>query len=392
MIGGVTPINHLITNEMSDSEQTEKFDREMLKFMKYWDLKGGSFALMRNDSLLYAKGYGYADLEKEQMCEVVNTFRVASVSKLITATAIMRLIEEGRIELDSQVFGEEGILNDPQFLDLKYKNLRSITVEHLLRHTAGFSSPVGDPAFSHHNIARSLDKELPLSVDDLVVYATHNRLKTQPGSSYDYSNLGYIILGKVVEAASGMEYESYVQREVLAKADCHDIYIGMSFPEDRVSYEVQYYEVKEAEPVEAYDGSGREVMKSSGGNNITALEGAGGWVGSPVEILRLVASINGEGSKKDILSKESVGLMTYDSKRDRPMGWASVHGTEWLRSGSMAGTTALIKHQEDGYTWIFVVNSSSWNGHRLSNYMSSNISRYISSVKEWPAQDLFQIR
>lgn len=145
--GSPTPINHLITNEMSDMESTESFDREMLKFMKYWDLKGGSFALMRNDSLLYAKGYGYADVEHEEECEVRHIFRVASVSKLLTATAVMKLIEEGRLSLDAKVFGEGGILRDTMFRDLKYENLGRITVEHLLRHTGGFSSPVGDPAF-----------------------------------------------------------------------------------------------------------------------------------------------------------------------------------------------------------------------------------------------------
>ncbi|MFI3247800.1 MAG: serine hydrolase domain-containing protein [Rikenellaceae bacterium] len=391
--GSPTPINHLITNEMSDMESTESFDREMLKFMKYWDLKGGSFALMRNDSLLYAKGYGYADVEHEEECEVRHIFRVASVSKLLTATAVMKLIEEGRLSLDAKVFGEGGILRDTMFRDLKYENLGRITVEHLLRHTGGFSSPVGDPAFSQYNVSRSLDKELPLTVDDMVLYATRNRLKTAPGSNYDYSNLGYIVLGKVVEEASGMDYEEYLRDEILAPAGCYDMHIGRNFSKDREPNEVQYYEVREAEPVEAYDGSGVMTMKSNGGNNVTTLAGAGGWVASPVEILRLVASINGEGVKRDILSKKTVKTMTYDSsdRRKKPIGWAIVNGSEWLRSGSMAGTTALIKRQKDGYTWVFVTNSSSWNGHRLSNYMSSNITRYISKVKQWPARDLFQI-
>ncbi|MFI3289294.1 MAG: serine hydrolase domain-containing protein [Rikenellaceae bacterium] len=391
-IGGPTPISHLISNEMSDFEQTEKFDSEILKFMKYWDLKGGSFAIMRNDSLLYAKAYGYANLDQEIKCEVKNTFRVASVSKLLTATAIMKLVEDDRLKLNSLVFGEEGILCDTLFSDIKYANTKKITVEHLLRHTAGFSSPVGDPAFFQENISRVLEKKLPLSVDDFVHYAIQNRLKTNPGSSYDYSNLGYIILSKVVEVASGMEYERYMKEEILAAADCHDIYIGRNFSENRQKNEVQYYEVKEAEPVKAYDGSGRMTLKSNGGNNVTSISGAGGWVASPVEILRFVASINGSDVVENILTKESISTMTYDSKRDKPIGWASVSGKEWLRSGSMAGTTALIKQQKNGYTWVFITNSSSWNGHRLSRYMSTNISKYVSNVKEWPKRDLFKIR
>ncbi len=389
-----TPINQLITNSMSDLEQTKSLDRDIETFMRYWGLKGGSFALMRNDSLLYAKGYGYADLENEVKCDVNHLFRVASVSKLFTATAVMKLVEEGDISLNTKVFGEEGILCDTMFLNLRGDNLKQITVEHLLRHTAGFSSPVGDPAFSNYNVARALDRELPLTTDDMVVYATRSRLKTKPGANYDYSNLGYIVLGKIVEEVSGMEYEEYLQKNIFNPAECYDMHIGRNFSENRLDNEVQYYEVKEAEPVEAYDGSGRMTMKSNGGNNVTLLGGAGGWVASPVEILRLVASINGSGVKKDILKKESVKIMTYDSssRSKKPIGWAIVNGTEWLRSGSMAGTTALIKRQKDGYTWVFVTNSSSWNGHRLTNYMSSQITRSLAKIKEWPKRDLFQIR
>ncbi len=387
-----TSINMLIDNRMSDFEQTKKFDKDMEAFIRRWELKGGSFALMKGDRLLYAKGYGYSNVADSVRCEVSNVFRVASVSKLITATAIMMLAEQGELSLNSQVFGEEGILCDSMFLDLKYKNLTQITVEHLLCHMAGFSSPYGDPAFSNHSIARFLDKELPLTTEDMVLYATKNRLRSRPGGNYDYSNLGYIILEKIVETVTGVDYQTYVQDSILDPIGCYDMFIGDNFSEDYADNEVSYYEVKEAELVEAHDGSGRMTMKSDGGNNVTLLGGAGGWVASPVEILRLVASVNGEGNKEDILSKQSVDLMTRYSKRYRPIGWAIIRsGGEWLRSGSMSGTSALVKRQKDGYTWVFVANSSAWIGPKLSSYISSYISRAVSKVKEWPDRDLFEV-
>lgn len=73
------PINHLITNEMSDLEEMKSFDRDLEKFLRRWDVSGASFALMRNDSLIYAKGYGYANLESKTKCDVKHTFRIASV-------------------------------------------------------------------------------------------------------------------------------------------------------------------------------------------------------------------------------------------------------------------------------------------------------------------------
>ncbi|MFR9497792.1 MAG: serine hydrolase domain-containing protein [Rikenellaceae bacterium] len=387
--GAPTSINMLIDNSMSEFEGSKHFDRDIINFMRRWELKGASFALMRNDSLLYAKGYGMANDTLE--CNVNNTFRIASASKLITATAIMKIFESGNLSLDSQVFGAKGILNDSIFLDLYSKNLEKITVEHLLRHTAGFSSPLGDPAFFNANIANFLDRDLPLSIDDMVYYATRNRLRSRPGGSYDYSNLGYIILSKIVEKVTDMSYESFVQDSILSPIGCYDIYIGRNFSENRPPNEVSYYEVKEAVPVEAYDGSGRMTMKSNGGNNVTLLSGAGGWVASSTELLRFVASINDSHVKENILSDSSINIMTHDSREDRPIGWASVNSTQWLRSGAMAGTSALIKRQKDGYTWVFISNSSAWIGHRLSNYISSHISRAISKVDEWPSQDLFAI-
>lgn len=387
-----TPLNFLLDNDMSTFDETKGFDREINAFMHKWELAGGSFALMRNDSLLYAKGYGYADKQLETTCDVNHVFRIASASKLITATAIMKLVEQEKLTLSDIVFGEEGILNDSLFLDIYDKRLKRITVEHLLCHTSGLLTPVRDPAFSNYTVAQSLGKELPLSVDDLVEYATHYRLRAQPGGIYRYSNLGYIILGKVIERVSGMPYESYVQDSILQPAGCYNIYIGRNFSENRPSNEVQYHEVKEAEPVEAYDGSGILTMKSNGGNNVTLLSAAGGWVASPTELLKFVAAIDGCDIQKDILAPESITTMTLGNSQQKPMGWASVYGEEWQRSGSMAGTCALIKKQSDGYTWVFITNSSAWIGFHLSDYLSSYISRAIAKVKEWPTRDLFATR
>ncbi|MFI3259931.1 MAG: serine hydrolase domain-containing protein [Rikenellaceae bacterium] len=385
-------INFLLDNQMSGLEQTKKFDSTIEAFMKRWELTGGSFALMRNDSLIYAKGYGYADKESGVLCNVQNVFRIASASKLITATAAMKLIEEGKMKLTSKVFGEEGILRDTTFLKFSNKSFKEITVEHLLRHTSGLSSPISDPSFANYSVARHLGKELPLSLDDMVLYATTIRVKYKPGTRYEYSNLGYQILTKVIEVVADEDYEKFVQRELLEPAKCYDMYVGKNFREDRDPNEVNYYEVKEAKPVDAYDGSGRKVMKSNGGNNVTLLSGAGGWVASPVELLRFVASINGNSGKADVISKESVNKMTYDStdRTKKPMGWATVKGREWQRSGSMAGTNTFIKQQKDGYTWVFITNSSAWIGYQLSSKISSTITTAIGRVKEWPKRDLFE--
>ncbi len=381
-------LNDVITNQMSELEQTKRFDRDIKSFMRRWEMVGASFALMRNDSLIYAKGYGYADKDRDVMCDVGNVFRIASVSKLITASAIMKLREEGKLSLSDKVFGEAGILNDSIFLNFSGSNHSKITVEHLLRHTSGLHSPFDDPAFANYSVSRVLGKPLPLSVDNMVEYATKCRVKYSPGDRYEYSNMGYIILGKVIERVSGEEYESYVRHSILEPAGCYNMFIGHNFSENLAPNEVKYYEVKEAKMVEAYDGSERMTMKSDGGNNVTLLSSAGGWVASSVELLRFVAAINNCPNKQSVLSKESIGIMTKNVG-GHPIGWASVNSSQWLRSGSMAGTSALIKSQGDGYTWVFIVNNSAWIGPKITRYISSRVSTAISKVKEWPDIDMF---
>lgn len=385
-----TPINYKITNDMSSLNETERFDRSIENFLTKWDIKGASFALMKDDKLIYAKGYGYADVESAEKCEVKHLFRVASVSKLITAVAIMKLYENGKLNLDDKVFGENGILNDSIFLNISDKRVRSITVEHLLRHTAGFSHRVGDPMFNHDVVARTLKVPQPLSMNDLVRYAAQSKLRSVPGGSTSYSNLGYLVLSKVVEKVSGEEYETFVKNEILIPAGCFDMHIGENKRSERRKNEVKYYEVHDAEPIEAYDGSGSFVMKSNGGNDVTGLYGAGGWIASPVELIQFIAAVDGHNGKNNVLSNKSISLMTEFNKKELPIGWAKItKNNEWLRTGTLAGTSALIKRQNNGFTWVFLTNTSSWKGATFTHFINSEISRAIAKVSGWPNRDMF---
>lgn len=385
------PINQQLTNSMSDLEGTERFDRSIENFLSKWELKGASFALMRGNKLVYAKGYGYANVLDNEKCEVKHLFRIASVSKLITAIAIMKLREDGRLKLNDKVFGESGILNDSIFTSmLRYKESRNITVEHLLRHKGGFSQRLGDPMFNMDVMANTLNLPLPLKMDDMVRYAAQCKLKFKPGSSSSYSNLGYLVLSKVIEKVSGEEYEQYVKRVILDPIGCYDMYLGENQKIDRKHNEVCYYEVHDAEPVEAFDGSGLMVTKSNGGNDIKGLYGAGGWIASPVELLKVISAIDNVNSQNNILSRESISLMTRYSKSDLPIGWAKVTSRdEWLRTGTFSGTSALIKHQSNNFTWVFVTNTSSWKGAYFTSYINKSISDAVSRVKSWPDRDLF---
>ena len=137
-------LNETLTNEMSDTSCLAGFDKIVKDYLTYWGIHGASLSVMRNDSLLFAKGYGEADTDKKM--GPGNILRMASVSKLVTAVGIMVLQERGLLSIKDHVFGPDGILNDSAYVAaIKDTLYNRITVEDLLRHKGGFSKRGGDP-------------------------------------------------------------------------------------------------------------------------------------------------------------------------------------------------------------------------------------------------------
>lgn len=384
-------INSILTNEIcGTAEQSEAMDAYIERFMKRWEIKGGSLAVMKDGRLIYSKGYGWADEEKGEKMSPGNIFRVASLSKLITATAIMQLCERKVLSLDDRVFGDGGILDCPQFRDIRDRRIKDITVEQLLRHKAGFTMHKGDPLFTTREIIIWEKLDTVPDMDRVIQYALSERLGYTPGQGYRYSNLGYLILTKIIEVCSGTEYEEYCQENILHPAGCYDMHLARNLYEDRYPNEVRYYETHDATPVPAFDNSGDSLYRSYGGSNIEGLLGAGGWVASPSEFVRFVASIDGDPSVPDVISETSVRTMTAD--RVRPIGWVRAGaGKDWTRTGTLAGTSAMLTKQADGYIWMFVTNTSSWKGSRFTRYIDRMYRTASARIDSWPKEDLFSI-
>lgn len=387
----IEAVSHRISNKLSECEETQKADKLLNRFLKRWEVAGATVAVVKDGKLVYAKGYGYSDVDNKKGVETSNLFRIASVSKLITGTAIMKLQEEGKLHLDDFVFGEHGILNDTIYTNIRDKRAKRITVEHLLRHSGGFTSKYGDPMFLPLAIAKKMKVESPIDAQTIIQFALSRRLGFTPGTRGSYSNLGYVILEKVISKLANEPYETYVQTHVLNPAGIFDMHLGHSLQEDRFPNEVNYYEQSNAIKISAFNGSGKTVFKSNGGNNLEALGGAGGWVASGAELIKFMMAIDGDDTLPDILTKKSVKYMTTPNKLGHsPIGWKGTHGNgTWWRTGSLAGSSALLKHYSNGLSYVIITNSSTWRGSDFTKDLSVLMSRFLRSVKEWPEHDLF---
>ena len=362
-------LNDTLTNTLSAQPELHAMDSIMQRYLKRWEIHGAQLAISRHDSLLYARGFGYADKDRKIPMEPSYIMRMASVSKLVTATGIMKLRDMGKIRLSDKVFGPKGILNDTFYVNsIRDKRYFDITVEQLLRHKAGFTNYAGDAIFSTRYIMQQNHLTTPPDHRTLLRIVLRRHLGYTPGTAQRYCNIGYTLLSLIIEKRTGMSYENFMQRYVLYPAGCYDFHIAGNYLKDRRPNETVYYMHSSSVPVPEFNNSGRMVVRCYGENDITTALGAGAWVASAAELCRLVASIDGDRTVPDVISPQAVKLMTQEMPDHQfSLGWNfTPRNRPWIRTGSLVGTSALVLRYPDGECWVFITNTSTWKGHKFS--------------------------
>ena len=362
-------LNDTLTNALSAQPELHAMDSIMQRYLKRWEIHGAQLAISRHDSLLYARGFGYADKDRKIPMEPSYIMRMASVSKLVTATGIMKLRDMGKIRLSDKVFGPKGILNDTFYVNsIRDKRYFDITVEQLLRHKAGFTNYAGDAIFSTRYIMQQNHLTTPPDHRTLLRIVLRRHLGYTPGTAQRYCNIGYTLLSLIIEKRMGMSYENFMQRYVLNPAGCYDFHIAGNYLKDRRPNETVYYMHSSSVPVPEFNNSGRMVVRCYGENDITTALGAGAWVASAAELCRLVASIDGDRTVPDVISPQAVKLMTQEMPDHQfSLGWNfTPRNRPWIRTGSLVGTSALVLRYPDGECWVFITNTSTWKGHKFS--------------------------
>lgn len=362
-------LNDTLTNALSAQPELHAMDSIMQRYLKRWEIHGAQLAISRHDSLLYARGFGYADKDSKIPMEPSYIMRMASVSKLVTATGIMKLRDMGKIRLSDKVFGPKGILNDTFYVNsIRDKRYFDITVEQLLRHKAGFTNYAGDAIFSTRYIMQQNRLTTPPDHRTLLRIVLRRHLGYTPGTAQRYCNIGYTLLSLIIEKRTGMSYENFMQRHVLYPAGCYDFHIAGNYLKDRRPNETVYYMHSSSVPVPEFNNSGRMVVRCYGENDITTALGAGAWVASAAELCRLVASIDGDRIVPDVISPQAVKLMTQEMPDHQfSLGWNfTPRNRPWIRTGSLVGTSALVLRYPDGECWVFITNTSTWKGHKFS--------------------------
>jgi CubicO group peptidase (beta-lactamase class C family) len=162
-----------------------------------------SVGIVHDDKVMFANGYGFADIARRIRASDTTCYRIASISKTITATAALQLAERGALQLDDRV---QTFL--PWFRSKMDPGLGRVTLRHLLTHMAGIERD-GDTAHWEHRRFPTLEQIQDHVSEGVAVF--------RPLETFKYSNLGYAIAGQVIEAASGQPYERYVEEHIVRR-------------------------------------------------------------------------------------------------------------------------------------------------------------------------------
>jgi N-acyl-D-amino-acid deacylase len=351
----------------------DRFEKTVQAFIDTHAIVGASIAVTKDSQIVYSRGFGYSDIGQGTRVQPDSLFRIASISKPITAVAIMQLIERGKLKLEDMVVS---ILKDDEEIERAGAEFdprwRQVTIEHLLQHRGGWDRDKSfDAMFQSVRFAEQRGVPSPAGPWDVIRAMYRQKFDFDPGERYAYSNFGYCLLGRVIEKVSGKSYEEFVKENVLDPIGNHAMRVGATREERRAPNEVRYY----------YPGQGSSVFQSDLGQpvpvpygawHLEAMDAHGGWIASANDLARFAMAL--DEKQNVLLSQESkqrmhqrpdgkagydelgVPLPTYYS-----LGWLNrslKNGTtnHW-HTGSLAGTSTILIRLPNGCNLVALFNS-----------------------------------
>ncbi len=379
----------------------ENYDRSMAMFMEEHRLPGASLAVTNNGKVVFAKGYGYADVALNKKVHRDSLFRIASISKPITAVAVLQLHERGKLDLDDSVFmllGMNEVFDAVEGID---KRLRDITIRHLLQHRGGWDRNASfDAMFKSVEFAEKSGAEPPADQQAVIHAMLTQSLDFRPGERYAYSNFGYCLLGRVIEKLSGQSYEAYVKQNVLDPLGANSMRLGATRLERRAENEVRYY----------HPGTGSSVFQSDlkqmvphpyGAWNLEAMDSHGGWLASATDLAKFAAAFDNPATCP-ILSEKSIALMHQrppgvagytQGGLEKPVyysfGWSnrvlSDGKMNHWHTGSLPGTASILIRRHDGKNFVALMNSRiSPVSEYIGREMDQLLHQMANQVEAWP--------
>ncbi len=257
-------------------------------------------------------------------------FRIASISKILTAETVMKLVDEDLLQLDEPIVGR---IADTFGITVADERARNITIRQLLSHTSGISNFLKiffDPGFYD---------QMGMLRETLIV-----QLDSEPGSTFKYGNVNYVLLGKAIELVTGLSYQDATKKLVLTPLGLDSFRL------------VGTYEFGPNDALYAVSGN-RTYMEQLGP--------AGAWVATAADVAKLLDSLDPQSPSVHVISAESMELMKLPATPqgvtplwDYGLGLRLFVSGEWGHSGSIENVHAMVVHRPDGLVVSVLVNGT----------------------------------
>ena len=355
-------------------EPLNKLLRGLLREMQF---PGATVAVSRDGQILYERAFGWADVDQQTPMQTTSEMRIASISKPLTAITILLLEADGLLTLDAPVLPllarhsagfptSQALAADPRWADVQ--------VRHLLQHTAGFNRDKSkDTMFELATIAASLSLDRSPNVNDIVRYQLGQPLDNAPGSEFHYSNVGYCLLGRVIEAVTETSYESVVRQRILIPCGMQQTRLGKTRLEQRGPMEVTYVTRNRRRVPLVFDllqqprSETRLVETPWGQWDLEVMDAHGGWVSTAADLVRFAEAVS--VSQRGLLQEKSFSLMlqkpALPDKAEAQvwygLGWnvralAEVNKSNFWHTGLLSGTSSLLVRRWDDCCWAVLFN------------------------------------
>jgi CubicO group peptidase (beta-lactamase class C family) len=254
-------------------EDAEQFRARIDEFLHAARTKAGfsgAIIVARGGEPIYERALGLSHLESKAPNTLDTPFRIASLSKQFTAAAIFRLEAQGKLNIDDPVHQYL-----PEFAESPY---REITIHHLLTHTSGLPrTPTGIMgAIRWNNMSRAATP-----VDDYVTLAVGTPLEFEPGTKYEYSNIGYRVLAALIARVTGRQYADFMEQEIFQPLGMNDSGVA------RVTRPPSEARIAEGLTFRSLDSAGEPLFANGeGGRNFGTGYGSGGIYTSAIDLVR----------------------------------------------------------------------------------------------------------
>jgi CubicO group peptidase (beta-lactamase class C family) len=204
--------------QILDDEKSREIDEYIHQEMEERKIPGLALAVIHKGEIIKERGYGLADIQNQVPVKTNTVFELASITKQFTASAIMILHQEGKLNIDDPI---------NQYLEEAPENWKEVSIRHLLTHTSGLPA-IGQGFTGFKEMAREdllKLRRVNLTKDLAYKAAKTDTLRNTPGEKYAYSDVGYFLLGLIVQEASGMHYREFLQKKIFDPAGMDTAYI-----------------------------------------------------------------------------------------------------------------------------------------------------------------------